>query len=54
MKGIELILLAVGALAGAFLRYRIVSSPVIIGALPVNILIVNVIGSFVPLNNMES
>lgn len=47
MKGIELILLAIGAVAGTFLRYKIVSSPVILGVLPVNVLIANVIGSFV-------
>ena len=47
MKGIEFILLVIGAVAGAFLRYKIVSSPIILGALPVNVLIVNVIGSFI-------
>jgi CrcB protein len=47
MKGIELILLAIGALAGAFLRYKIVSSPMLLGALPLNVLVVNVIGSFI-------
>jgi CrcB protein len=48
LKGIEFVLLALGALGGAFLRYRIAStSPILLGELPVNILIVNVIGSFV-------
>jgi CrcB protein len=47
MKGIELILLVVGALAGAFLRYKIVSSPMLLGALPLNGLFVNIIGSFI-------
>ena len=46
MKGIELILLVVGALAGAFLRYKIVSSPMLLGALLLNVLFVNIIGSF--------
>jgi CrcB protein len=46
MKMIELVLLAVGAVVGAFLRYSLVSSPVTIVGLPVNVLIVNVIGSF--------
>ena len=46
-KGIEFLFLLVGALAGAFLRYKIVSSPMILGALPVNVLIVNIIGSFI-------
>jgi CrcB protein len=50
MKGliIELMLIAIGAVAGAFLRYRITSSPLLIlDTLPINILIVNVIGSFI-------
>ncbi len=44
---IEFALLAVGAVIGAFLRYAIVASPQTIGGMPVNILAVNVIGSFV-------
>jgi CrcB protein len=47
MKGLEFILLAVGAVVGAYLRYRIVESPITIGNLPVNVLIVNVLGSFI-------
>jgi CrcB protein len=47
MKGIELILLVVGAVAGAFLRYKIVSSPMLLGSLPLNVLFVNIIGSFI-------
>lgn len=47
MKGIEFILLGIGALAGAFLRYRLVSSPMMLGILPVNVLIINIIGSFI-------
>ncbi|MFL6482634.1 MAG: fluoride efflux transporter CrcB [Nitrososphaera sp.] len=50
MRGliIELMLIAIGAVAGAFLRYRITSSPLLIlDALPINVLIVNVIGSFI-------
>ena len=43
----ESILLVIGAVAGAFLRYKIVSSQIMLGVLPVNILIVNVIGSFI-------
>ena len=37
MKGIELILLVIGAIAGALLRYKIVSSPMLLGALPLNV-----------------
>jgi len=45
---IELMLIAIGAVAGAFLRYRITSSPLLIlDILPINVLIVNVIGSFI-------
>jgi CrcB protein len=47
MKGIELILLVIGAIAGALLRYKIVSSPMLLGALPLNVLFVNIIGSFI-------
>jgi CrcB protein len=48
-KGIEeFVLLAIGALAGAFLRYKLVSSPMLLaGTLPINVLAVNVIGSFI-------
>jgi fluoride exporter len=47
MKGIELILLVIGAIAGVLLRYKIVSSPMLLGALPLNVLFVNIIGSFI-------
>ncbi len=44
---IEFVLLAVGAVVGAFLRYIMVASPQTIMGLPVNVLAVNVIGSFI-------
>ena len=44
MKGMEFILLGIRALAGAFLRYKMVSTPIILGALPLNILLFNIIG----------
>ena len=44
---IEFVLLAVGAVIGVFLRYIIVASPKTIGGLPVNVLAVNIIGSFI-------
>ena len=47
MKGIEFTFLAVGAIFGAYLRYKITESPLIFNTLPVNILIVNVIGAFI-------
>ena len=47
MKMIELALLAMGGLGGVFLRYGITKSSLLLGALPVNVLIVNIIGSFI-------
>ena len=47
MKWIEIGLLAVGAIVGAFLRYKLVESPIAVYGLPVNVLAVNVIGSFI-------
>ena len=47
MKGIELGFLAIGGIVGTFLRYRIALSPIILGTLSVNVLIINIIGSFI-------
>lgn len=47
LKGIEILFLAVGGVLGTFLRFKITESPMILGAIPVNVLIVNVIGSFI-------
>jgi len=47
VKWLEFGLLAVGALVGAFLRYKMVESPMAVYGLPVNVLIVNVAGSFI-------
>ena len=47
MKGIELLLLGAGGLIGTFLRFKITESPLLLGTLPMNVLIVNVVGSFV-------
>ena len=47
MKLLEIILLAVGGLGGVFLRYGMTKSQMVLGALPVNVLIVNVVGSFI-------
>ena len=46
MKGIEFVLLAIASLAGAFLRYKIVSMPLWLGALPLNVSAINILGSF--------
>ncbi len=47
MKWIEFALLAVGAVIGAYLRYRLVESAVTFYGLPINVLVVNVVGSFI-------
>jgi len=48
MKGFEFLLLGIGAIWGAFLRYKIVESPLVVfGGLPLNVLIVNIVGSFI-------
>lgn len=47
MKWLEFVLLAVGAVVGAYLRYRLVESPVTFYGLPVNVLAVNILGSFI-------
>ena len=48
MKGIvEFILLSLGAITGAFLRYKLTSMPFILGFIGSNVIIVNIIGSFV-------
>ena len=43
----DLLYLAVGAILGAFLRYRITSQSLFFNGLPVSVLIVNVVGSLV-------
>ena len=47
MKVIEFLLLGLGTLAGAILRYKMTESPILFGVLPINILIINVLGSFI-------
>ena len=47
MNGIEFAMLALGAVAGAFVRYKLAESPLVLGTLPLNILIINIVGSFV-------
>lgn len=47
MKWIGFALLALGAVVGAFLRYKMVESPATLYGLPVNILAVNAVGSFI-------
>ena len=47
MKGLEFIFLAVGSVLGAYLRFKVIESPLLFNTLPVNVLIVNVIGAFI-------
>ena len=47
MKGIEFILLAVGAVLGAYIRYKITSFPLVLGIVGSNVFFVNIIGSFI-------
>jgi len=47
IKGIEIAFLAVGAVAGALLRYKLAESQLIADTLPVSVLAANVIGSFI-------
>ncbi len=47
MKYLEIILLAVGGMMGVFLRYTMTKSALLFGELSINVLIVNVIGSFI-------
>ncbi len=47
MKGFEFTFLAIGAVLGAFLRYKITASPLMFNVIPINVLIVNVIGSLI-------
>ncbi|MEM3064480.1 MAG: CrcB family protein [Candidatus Nitrosotenuis sp.] len=47
MKIIELGFLAIGGVLGTFLRYKMLAAPLYVGALQANVLIVNVVGSFI-------
>ena len=47
MKGLEFIFLAAGSVFGAFLRYKITETPLLFNTLPINVLIVNVVGAFI-------
>jgi len=47
MKGLEFVFLAVGSVVGAFLRFKITESPLLFNTIPLNVLIVNILGSFI-------
>lgn len=46
MKGIELVFLLIGGTVGLYLRYRMTAQSATIGPLPVTVLLVNILGSF--------
>ncbi len=46
MQLTEILLLIVGAIMGVLLRYKLVESPLMLGALQANVLVVNILGSF--------
>ncbi len=43
----DLAYLAVGALLGAYVRYRVTGSDLFLGGLPLSVLVVNIVGSFI-------
>jgi CrcB protein len=47
LKDIEFLFLGVGAILGAFMRYKITSFPIVYGIMGSNVIIVNIIGCFV-------
>ncbi len=47
MQLTEIALLVIGAIVGVLLRYKMVESPLLVGGFQINVLIVNVIGSFI-------
>ncbi|MDN5846171.1 MAG: CrcB family protein [Candidatus Nitrosocosmicus sp.] len=44
---IDILFLSIGAIGGAFIRYKITSYPEIYGVMGSNVIIVNIIGSFI-------
>lgn len=47
LKGLEFVFLATGSVLGAFLRYKITESPLLFNTLPINVLLVNILGAFI-------
>ncbi len=43
----DLVYLAVGALLGAFLRYKVTGGNLFVGSLPISVLIINILGSLI-------
>jgi CrcB protein len=47
MKGLEFVFLGVGGILGTFLRYKLLETQILFHFIPVNTLIVNILGSFI-------
>jgi CrcB protein len=47
LKWIEFLFLAIGAIVGAYIRYKITSYPLLFGNIISNVFLVNIIGSFI-------
>ncbi len=47
MKGLEFIFLAVGSVLGAYLRFKVIESPLLFNTLPVNVIGAFILGAFV-------
>jgi CrcB protein len=43
----DLVYLAAGALLGVFLRYKVTGDNLFVGSLPISVLLVNILGSFI-------
>ena len=47
MKGLEFVFLGLGGILGTFLRYKLLESQLLFNFIPLNTLIVNILGSFI-------
>ena len=47
MKGLEFVFLAGGSVLGAFIRFKITESQILLNTLPLNVLIANILGAFI-------
>ena len=47
MKGLEFVFLGLGGILGTFLRYKLLESHLLFNFIPLNTLIVNILGSFI-------
>jgi len=47
MKGLEFVFLGVGGILGTFLRYKLLETQLLFHFIPINTLLVNILGSFI-------